>query len=403
MQGFNMGRYVPPEHEGTTSGNKLAGKHALGSRARKLPQGILTVRFEMPFAVWCNHCPKPTIIGQGVRFNAEKKRIGNYFSTPIYSFRLKHTACGGTIEIRTDPQNTAYVVESGGKKRDTGDDKPPLEGEISLATDEERARIRDDAFASLEGKMDDKKRAVQEHDRVLELQRLRQRDWADPYAGSRRLRHTFRQERKIREADVASTEALRDRMALDIELLPATETDVKRAGMVEFGTVSNSIDALDNDHAIRAKPLFPLETIKLSGEDDKRSEAKRIPQSSSQRREHRSAFQKLTEKAKKAKKKKNKHDKAAAEAARRKEALGEELRGNTRAGIDPFLSSIADKGWGPRPQGARLIPGIKSKSKKAANDDGMDDSSKQAGEEDQEVQRSESSARALGLAGYDSE
>ena len=31
MQGFNMGRYVPPEHEGTTSANKLAGKYVHSS------------------------------------------------------------------------------------------------------------------------------------------------------------------------------------------------------------------------------------------------------------------------------------------------------------------------------------------------------------------------------------
>jgi hypothetical protein len=29
MQGFNMGRYVPPEHEGITSGNKLQGKSVI--------------------------------------------------------------------------------------------------------------------------------------------------------------------------------------------------------------------------------------------------------------------------------------------------------------------------------------------------------------------------------------
>src|SRR2546430_5721630 len=98
---LDMGRYVPPEYEGTTSANKLAGKHALGARARKSSQGILTVRFEMPFAIWCTTCPQPTIIGQGVRFNAEKKKVGAYYSTPIYSFRMKHSICGGWIEIQT--------------------------------------------------------------------------------------------------------------------------------------------------------------------------------------------------------------------------------------------------------------------------------------------------------------
>ena len=45
-----------PDLEGTTTGNKLHKKQALGARAAKLSRGILTVRFEMPFAIWCLTC-----------------------------------------------------------------------------------------------------------------------------------------------------------------------------------------------------------------------------------------------------------------------------------------------------------------------------------------------------------
>ena len=55
MQGFNMGRYVPPDQEGVVSGNALNRKHPLGARAGKLAQGVLTVRFDMSFAVECTH------------------------------------------------------------------------------------------------------------------------------------------------------------------------------------------------------------------------------------------------------------------------------------------------------------------------------------------------------------
>ena len=43
-------------------------------------------------------------IGMGVRYNAEKKKIGNYYSTPIYSFRCKCHLCDGWFEIHTDPK-----------------------------------------------------------------------------------------------------------------------------------------------------------------------------------------------------------------------------------------------------------------------------------------------------------
>jgi hypothetical protein len=43
-------------------------------------------------------------IGMGVRYNAEKKKVGNYYSTPIYSFRCKCHLCDGWFEIQTDPK-----------------------------------------------------------------------------------------------------------------------------------------------------------------------------------------------------------------------------------------------------------------------------------------------------------
>ena len=113
MQPFN--RYYPPDYDGKSNINKMAGTHALGRRAHKLDQGILIVRFEMPYNIWCASCNNH--IGQGVRFNAEKKRIGNYYSTPIWSFRMKCHLCSAWMEIKTDPEHTRYVIVEGAKKQ----------------------------------------------------------------------------------------------------------------------------------------------------------------------------------------------------------------------------------------------------------------------------------------------
>ena len=113
MQPFN--KYYPPDYDGKSNINKMAGTHALGRRAHKLNQGILIVRFELPFNIWCSSCNNH--IGQGVRFNAEKKRIGNYYSTPIWSFRMKCHLCSAWFEIKTDPENTKYVIVDGAKKQ----------------------------------------------------------------------------------------------------------------------------------------------------------------------------------------------------------------------------------------------------------------------------------------------
>lgn len=273
-------------------------RHALGNRARKAGQGILTVRFEMPFAIWCTTCPKPTIIGQGVRFNAEKKKVGNYHSSPIFSFRMKHNVCGGWIEIRTDPKNTAYVVTDGAKKRDTGEDKQE-DGETRIRTEEERERLRNDAFAALEVKIDDRKQIFKDKSRIDELQELKEKDWDDPYTASKKLRRAFRADRKARQKRDAFTEDLKDKMSLGIDLLDETEEDKKRASLIDFGDF-NGETAIAK---AKSKPLFAASP----------AAAKAL---------------KTTTK-----------NKTFSEAKLRSEKLRQDLDNNTRAVLDPFLSA----------------------------------------------------------------
>lgn len=315
-----MGRYVPPDQEGIISGNQLHGKHALGARANKLSQGILTVRFEMPFPIWCTTCPKPTIIGQGVRFNAEKKKVGNYYSSPILSFRMKHVACGGWITIQTDPKNTAYVVTEGARKRDLGEDKVE-EGDIKILTPDEREALRDNAFASLEGKVEDKKRLEYGKKRLEELQDLSEQQWEDPYERNKKLRNIFRVGRKQRERDAGVTAALQDKMSLGLEILPENADDARRAGFIEFGHPDSDISI---NKAI-SKPLF---------QDKQRVESK--PPSS-----------KVSHKLK-----------AEIAAKKKREDFAAEIRGNTRAAMDPFLtSSRANSGA----KAKLLLAGVKRK------------------------------------------
>jgi coiled-coil domain-containing protein 130 len=52
------------------------------------------------------------------------------------------------------------------------------------------------------------------------------------------MRASFRHERKIRKREETATEALKDRLGTDIELLPESEQDVKRAKLITFGDTS---------------------------------------------------------------------------------------------------------------------------------------------------------------------
>jgi len=241
MQGFNMGKYRPPAQLDPSLDMQPVARqpHALGARARKLSQGILVVRFEMPFAIWCSSCPASSsnrLIGQGVRFNAEKKKVGNYFSTPVWSFCMKHTACGGWMEIRTDPKSSEYIVADGAKRRDVGEDEAVAAREGAVVLPSEKEKKRQDAFEAFEGKAAEKTVMKNEAKRVELMRSLRERDWRDTDASNRKLRAIFRVDRKEREVEAKGAEKLQEKLSLMLDILPENNDDKIKASRVEFGS-----------------------------------------------------------------------------------------------------------------------------------------------------------------------
>lgn len=327
-----MGRYVPPEHEGILNPNQSSGKgHALGVRASK--PGLLTIRFELPFAVWCDSCPKPTVIGQGVRFNAAKRKVGNYYSSPIYAFTFKHAACGGEIEVRTDPKTTSYLVARGGRKRDTGEGKKVGEeeslvptGDALLAlsrTREEEAEARETAFAKLEKTIEDRAMLAAASARIDELEEVAEKQWEDPYARNAALRKAFRVGRKAREAQAGKDEEIRERLGLGIELVAESEEDARRARLIDFGRKEGETGA---EKGVLARPLFDKAAVAPEYTVKPKTKAPR----------------KL---------------KSEIVAEKRKDTLVSEIVGNTRLIRDPFLERKSKDTAKP----AAILPGLKRK------------------------------------------
>lgn len=245
---------------------------------------------------------------------------------------MKHTVCGEWIEIRTDPANTAYVVVEGGRKRDTGENKELQPGEIAIRPGYTQDPAEKDPFAKLEGKIEDKQRARTEASRILELQERQSRDWDDPYEKSKRLRRSFRTERKGLEKLEANREALKDKMSLDFDLVDETEGDRQRAGMVEFGDDQATLGDVAA-RATRLRPMFEKKIVKGLSDIKTHDKSKRGVSGT----------------------------RTADLIAQRKTSLRNELKGNTRAAVDPFLNDVGDDQniW---------RPGIKRKKPSSATD-----------------------------------
>ena len=230
MQGFNMGRYNPP----AALDRSLASSHVAGFNEGTNRAMKRTVRFEMPFDIWCTTCSPEAIIPQGVRFNAEKNTVGKYYSSPIFSFRMKHGACGGTVEIRTDPENREYAVHEGGRRKAIPvRDNSGFAGQILTA--EERQKRQEDAFAHIEGRTSNQVAEKEAKDEIKLIRKERARFWREPYTTNSDLRRSFRLERKAIEASDEEKAEISDRLGIEIDLVDATKSDAEMAANANFG------------------------------------------------------------------------------------------------------------------------------------------------------------------------
>jgi len=153
----------------------------------------------------------------GVRYNAEKKKIGNYYSTPIYSFRCKCHLCSAWFEIQTDPKNTRYVVTSGARQKD--EDWDPEDNGGFAIHDTEGKDKPVDPLAALEKSTESQNYLTKvQAPRLEEIRGMSDKYNEDPYSASIKARKKLREEKKVEKAKEAADTAIKSRYGLPAEL-----------------------------------------------------------------------------------------------------------------------------------------------------------------------------------------
>ncbi|KAI0982542.1 hypothetical protein GJ496_005944 [Pomphorhynchus laevis] len=219
-------KYYPPDFDWKVhpSLNAYHGTHALRERARKLDRGILIIRFEMPFNIWCEKCDNH--IGMGVRYNAEKSKVGMYYTTPLWRFRMKCHLCDNHFEIDSDPKNFTYVIKSGARREELRWDAKDNE-QIVPDSEGDKQLMAVNPMYKVQHKIQDEKKAsvgLPDLDR-LEHDQMR---WKDDYKLNCVLRDKFRNDKlsiRNENSSIASN---------GIRLLPELEDDIKYAARMFY-------------------------------------------------------------------------------------------------------------------------------------------------------------------------
>ncbi|EGD78557.1 hypothetical protein PTSG_09251 [Salpingoeca rosetta] len=247
-------KWIPPDFDPkkTSSINAYHGSHPLRERARKIKQGILVIRFEAPWNFWCESCGAH--IGRGVRWNAEKKKVGAYYSTPIYAFTFTCHLCSNTIVFETDPKNCDYRITKGGRrKKDTWDADDAQS--IVVPDQQEKDKRAQDPMYMLEHQASDKHRAAEQQPRLVRLVQLKEQTTKHDYDINSKLRNSFRQEKRKLKAKADKDNALLSKASLDIKLVPEDEGDVALAKHTTFGQHTPTTMRTARD-AIKRQSIF---------------------------------------------------------------------------------------------------------------------------------------------------
>lgn len=144
----------------------------------------------------------------------KKKRIGEYYSTPIFSFRCKCHLCAGWFEIQTDPKNTRYVVTEGAKQQAQDWDPEEDGGHPVSYTKEGEDPNAGDAFAKFEKASTSKARALTAAERLDEIEQYNEDRWSDPYELNRNLRKALREDKGKRKEKRGRDDEILDRYGL---------------------------------------------------------------------------------------------------------------------------------------------------------------------------------------------
>ncbi|KAI6242805.1 hypothetical protein M3Y99_00188000 [Aphelenchoides fujianensis] len=200
--------------------NRYHGTHALRERASKIKQGIIIVRFEMPFNVWCQGCNNH--VAMSVRYNAEKKKVGNYYTTPIYEFRMKCHLCDNYFTMRTDPKNFDYECVEGLVRQELRFDPADIDN-LGAVDRTLQQKLAGDAMFKAEHLVDDKKKSQNADGQIVKLEQIQGR-MKDAYGANCDLRRQFRAEKKLLNEKRASDQDLKKRMSFEeVPLLPSSQ------------------------------------------------------------------------------------------------------------------------------------------------------------------------------------
>lgn len=219
----------------------------------------------------------------GVRYNAEKTKVGMYHSTPVYKFSMPCHLCAGRIVMQTDPQNFDYIILEGARRKMQKWD-PEENEQIVFADYAEKKKLALDSMYHLEHNVQDKHKAVDVAPVLNQLETDRQ-SYKDDFTLNQIARKHFREAKRLALEESGKDRSLLNRLSLtgsEVRLLPEVNEDSRTAKMLRLSQVNkeSSKSTADPQPSVDTAAVFASHPIK-SASSLKKPEIKTSSASSS--------------------------------------------------------------------------------------------------------------------------
>jgi coiled-coil domain-containing protein 130 len=191
----------------------------------KPQRGIKKSRIELPFNIWCEGCGRH--IAKNVRFNSEKKQIGNYFRTPIFEFTFICPSCPQVIKMQSDPKEVRYRMTFGAKEKIENNDN-------DTKMKEEQIRRDNNPFARLEHKLEleeSAKNAVPIINAIKDVSDVARKE---DFVVNQQLRKEHRTLRKFENMSKLKARKIQEKLSLDLKVGPEIASDKLEASQVQY-------------------------------------------------------------------------------------------------------------------------------------------------------------------------
>ncbi|CAL1169580.1 unnamed protein product [Cladocopium goreaui] len=266
---FTAGVYYPPDFDAS----KLMPVKALKPKG---PQ-MMNIRMMFPFTMVCDSCKEYNYTGTKFTAKTEQIKGESYLGLKVYRFYGRCRHCWSEFTFKTDPKNSDYTMESGGKRTyEAWKDADAMEAQLKQEKEQEAAQ---DQMKALEQKAVDVQSEMQRLEDLDAIRTLNKRLGNRDQSIQSALDYLFQQdsqrnteEEEMSQAELKELKGFKEEKDKKEEAEAAKAEASSSSSATPGSAILSAVQERASAAVAKAKPKFTVK-VKRKAEEDREGES----------------------------------------------------------------------------------------------------------------------------------